>query len=228
MKNTIIKTKNITKEYNDKAVLKNINLEIIEGEFVTILGAGSSGKSTLLNIIGGMEPTTHGDIIFKNTSITKLDLDKYHSENIGFVFQNNKLISNFTAVENLEIAIQNSTCPLNINETLDKVGLETKYNKFPRELSGGEQQRLGIARAIVKNVPLILCDEPTSSLDYVTGIKILKLLEDLCINKNTTVILATTNEKIAKLSDKIVKLNNGAIEEIIVNENKVPAERIEW
>ncbi|PIH03519.1 ABC transporter ATP-binding protein [Clostridium combesii] len=227
--------KNIGKKFNITGrefwVLKDINLEIEKGNIVTILGPSGSGKSTLLNIIGGIDKADSGEFVLKENIISNLknqELTLYRREKLGFVFQFYNLIPNLTVWENVEVTSNISNNPRDIKEILKKVQLYDKRDKFPQELSGGEQQRVSIARAIIKNPELLLCDEPTGALDYTTSKEILKLLEEINKEFNTTILIVTHNEAIASISDKIVKIRDGGISEFIDNKEKISAEMVVW
>jgi len=227
--------KNIGKKFNIAGrefwVLKDINLEIEKGNIVTILGPSGSGKSTLLNIIGGIDKADKGQFILKDNIISDLkdqELTLYRREKLGFVFQFYNLIPNLTVWENIEVASNISHNPRDIKEILEKVHLYDKKDKFPQELSGGEQQRVSIARAIIKNPELLVCDEPTGALDYTTSKEILKLLEEINKEFKTTILIVTHNEPIASISDKIIKIRDGGISEFINNKEKIPAEKVVW
>ena len=230
-----IEFKNINKNYQMGEVeikaLNKTNFEIDEGELVVILGPSGAGKTTCLNILGGMDSATTGEFIIDGVDITKLndkELIKYRRNDIGFVFQFYNLVQNLTALENVELANQLCKDHLNPETILKKVGLKDRMNNFPAQLSGGEQQRVAIARAISKNPKLLLCDEPTGALDYKTGKQILKLLEDTCHKENMTVIIVTHNTALADMADKVIKFKNGTVEEIYINPNPQPIETIEW
>lgn len=210
---------------------KGINFSIEKGEFVIILGPSGAGKSTVLNILGGMDTCDEGKIIIDNTDISKFnkkELTKYRRYDVGFVFQFYNLVQNLTAKENVELATQISKNALDVDETLDLVGLSHRKDNFPAQLSGGEQQRVSIARAIAKNPKLLLCDEPTGALDYNTGKQILKTLQDTCKNTGTTVIVITHNSAIASIANRVIKINDAKVRSIKVNENPIPIEDIEW
>ena len=211
--------------------LSGVNFSIDKGEFVIIAGASGAGKSTILNILGGMDTPTSGEIIVdgkKVSSYSNKELITYRRNDIGFVFQFYNLVQNLTAIENLELATQISKEPLDNNEILEAVGLAHRRNNFPAQLSGGEQQRVAIARALAKNPKLLLCDEPTGALDYNTGRFILKLLQDTCRNMGMTVIVITHNLAIAPMGDKVIRVRNGKIESQTINKDPMPIERIEW
>lgn len=209
----------------------NINFEIEKGEFVIILGPSGAGKSTVLNILGGMDSCDEGQIIIDGVDISKYNskqLTKYRRNDVGFVFQFYNLVQNLTARENVELASQIVTNALDIDETLKLVGLEHRKNNFPAQLSGGEQQRVTIARAIAKNPKLLLCDEPTGALDYTTGKQILKTLQDTCRNTGTTVIVITHNSALAPMADRVIRINDAKVRSIEVNSNPSSVETIEW
>lgn len=209
----------------------NINFEIEKGEFVIILGPSGAGKSTVLNILGGMDSCDEGQIIIDGVDISKYNskqLTKYRRNDVGFVFQFYNLVQNLTAHENVELATQICKNPLDVNQVMDAVGLGNRKNNFPAQLSGGEQQRVAIARALAKNPKILLCDEPTGALDYNTGKSILKLLQDTCRKYKMTVIIITHNLALTPMGDKVIKVKNGKISSITINENPTPVERIEW
>ena len=230
-----IQFKNVNKIYSSGEVevkaLDNVNFEIEQGELVCILGHSGAGKTTALNILGGMDKATSGEIIVAKKDITKYNkkqLIKYRRTNIGFVFQFYNLIQNLTALENVELATEICKNSLSPRETLINVGLKDRLNNFPAQLSGGEQQRVSIARAIAKNPKILLCDEPTGALDYNTGKQILKLLQDTARKDKMTVIIITHNAAIAPMADKVIKFKNGTVEGVVLNDNPTPVERIEW
>ena len=230
-----IEFKNISKVYQMGEIsikaLNKASFSIEKGELVVILGPSGAGKTTCLNILGGMDEATSGTLIIDGVEITKLkgkDLIKYRRHDIGFVFQFYNLIQNLTALENVELAVQLCKDHLNPERVLKKVGLKDRLDNFPSQLSGGEQQRVSIARAIAKNPKLLLCDEPTGALDYKTGKQILKLLEDTCHKEGMTIIIVTHNSAIADMADKVIKFKNGQVEEIYINHNPRPIESIEW
>ncbi|MGU8549456.1 ABC transporter ATP-binding protein [Clostridium perfringens] len=208
-----------------------INFSIDKGEFVVILGPSGAGKSTTLNILGGMDSCDEGKIIIDETDISKFsnrELTKYRRYDVGFVFQFYNLVQNLTAKENVELATQISNNALDVEKTLELVGLGHRKDNFPAQLSGGEQQRVSIARAIAKNPKLLLCDEPTGALDYSTGKQILKILQDTCRKIGTTVIIITHNSAIAPMADKVIKINDAKVRSIEVNSNPISVEEIEW
>lgn len=230
-----IEFNNVTKQYKMGEVtinaLNNTNFEIEKGELVVIVGPSGAGKTTTLNILGGMDTATSGKVLVDNKEITRLtnkQLITYRRNDIGFVFQFYNLVQNLTAKENVELATQLCPDALNVDEILNKVGLENRKDNFPSQLSGGEQQRVAIARAIVKNPKLLLCDEPTGALDYKTGKSILKLLQNMARKENMTVIIITHNGAIAPMADKVIHFKNGTAEKIIINENPESIDNIEW
>ncbi len=234
MKN-YIELKNIKKTYKTGEVeinaLDGMDFSIDKGEFVVIVGASGAGKSTVLNIMGGMDSPTSGEIVIDGDEISKYnskELTSYRRYDIGFVFQFYNLVQNLTAIENIELATQISKKPLDPEKVLVQVGLKDRMDNFPAQLSGGEQQRVAIARALAKNPKLLLCDEPTGALDYNTGKAILKLLQDTCRNIGMTVVIVTHNSAIVPMGDKVIKIRNGKVEDIILNDEPVPVERIEW
>ena len=211
--------------------LNNTSFEIEKGQLVCILGPSGAGKTTCLNILGGMDRLTSGNVIVDGKIINDLNekqLIKYRRNDIGFVFQFYNLIQNMTVIENVELATQLCKNSLDPSDILDKVGLKNRKNNFPAQLSGGEMQRVSIARALAKDPKIILCDEPTGALDYNTGKNILKLLQDTCRSMNMTVIIITHNLALTPMGDKVIKVKNGKISSITINENPIPVERIEW
>ena len=230
-----IEVKNVKKIYKMGEVnieaLSGVNFSVDKGEFVVVAGASGAGKSTILNILGGMDSPSSGQIIVDNKYINNYsnkELITYRRYDIGFVFQFYNLVQNLTAKENVELATQICKDPLDIDEVMEAVGLGDRKNNFPAQLSGGEQQRVAIARALAKNPKLLLCDEPTGALDYNTGKSILKLLQDTCRKMNMTVIIITHNLALTPMGDKVIKVKNGKIESVVVNDNPTPVERIEW
>ena len=230
-----IEFKNVSKKYYQGKItitaLDKVNFSIDEGELVVILGPSGAGKTTLLNILGGIDTATSGTINVAGKNITKLnehELTKYRRTDIGFVFQFYNLIQNLTALENVELAVQLCKDHLDPKEILTKVGLKNRLNNFPSELSGGEQQRVAIARSIAKNPKLLLADEPTGALYFKTGKQILKLLEDVCRKEKMTVIIITHNSILASMADKVIKINNGTVSNIIKNEHPKSIDELEW
>jgi putative ABC transport system ATP-binding protein len=212
-------------------VLKGIGLTLDQGEIGVILGPSGSGKSTLMNILGGIDRADIGKVSVDGVEINNLNDDKltdYRRGDIGFVFQFYNLVPNLTVGENIEVVSNISKSPLDTDEVLAAVGMKDKKHRFPRELSGGEQQRVSIARAIVKNPKLLLCDEPTGALDFQTSRSILKLLQEVNEKYGTTILMITHNAAIADMANRVFKLRSGEIVEELVNQKIVPAERIEW
>ena len=208
-----------------------IDFEIEKGEFAVIVGPSGAGKTTVLNILGGMDTATSGLVQIDGTDITRFkarQLTSYRRDDIGFVFQFYNLIQNLTALENVELALQICKDPLDAEIVLKEVGLGDRMRNFPAQLSGGEQQRVSIARALAKNPKILLCDEPTGALDYNTGKAILKLLQDTCREKGVTVILITHNSAIAPMADRVIHIKNGKVSKILKNDHPVPVETIEW
>ncbi len=211
--------------------LKDVSFSLEDGEFAVVLGSSGAGKTTLLNLLGGMDDATDGEIILDGKNVTSLDkrgLTEYRRNDVGFVFQFYNLMPNLTALENVEIAIEICKNHLKPEEVLKEVGLEGRLNNFPAQLSGGEQQRVSIARAMAKNPKLLLCDEPTGALDYATGKKILKLLHDVSREKKRLVIIVTHNSALKEMADKVIYIKSGMIERIETNSNPKPIEEIEW
>ena len=211
--------------------IENVSFSIDEGELVVILGPSGAGKTTILNILGGMDSPTSGNIIIDGTDISKYnrkELTKYRRYDIGFVFQFYNLVGNLTALENVELANQICKNPRDSKETLKSVGLGDRMDHFPAQLSGGEQQRVSIARALAKNPKILLCDEPTGALDSKTGKMIIELLQDTCHKTKTTTIIITHNAIISEIADKVIKVKNGTIESIQVNKNPKPVKEIDW
>ena len=230
-----IKFENVTKSYGSGAAqinaLSDASFEINKGEFCILLGSSGAGKTTLLNMLGGMDTITSGKIHFDGKEISafsKKELVEYRRHDVGFVFQFYNLIPNLTALENVEIAAQLCKEPIPAKEALAMVGLTERENNFPAQLSGGEQQRVAIARALAKNPRLLLCDEPTGALDYVTGKAVLKLLYDLSRERGMTVIIITHNQAIAPMADRVIRIKSGKIISNELNENVTPIDEIEW
>lgn len=230
-----IEFKNVNKEYKMGEViikaLDNTSFSIEKGELVVIVGPSGAGKTTTLNILGGMDTATSGTVLVDGKHVEKLsnkELIKYRREDIGFVFQFYNLVQNLTAVENVELATQICKDSLDPEQVMKKVGLKDRMKNFPSQISGGEQQRVAIARAIAKNPKLLLCDEPTGALDYKTGKQILQLLQDTCRKENMTVIIITHNTALAPMADKVIYFKNGKAENIKINEKPTPIEQIEW
>lgn len=213
------------------AAADGIDFQIKKGEFAVVVGPSGAGKTTVLNILGGMDMATSGEVWIDGKNIVKYSprqLTSYRRDDIGFVFQFYNLIPNLTALENVELALQICKDPLDAEMVLREVGLADRMKNFPAQLSGGEQQRVSIARALAKNPKLLLCDEPTGALDYNTGKAILKLLQDMCRERGMTVILITHNSAITPMADRVIKMKNGKVGSMNLNERPVPVETIEW
>ena len=233
----IVELKNVSKVYKtgekEFKALDNIDLAINEGEFVVVLGPSGAGKSTLLNLIGGMDTPTSGQIIIDDENISnynKEKLSEYRAENIGFIFQFYNILPTLTVLENVEIVKDIVKNAGDSKSALEAVGLIEHINKFPNQLSGGEQQRVSIARAIAKNPKLLLCDEPTGALDSKTGVEVLKLLKKQCDanNGNNTVIVVTHNSLFAEIADTVIRVKNGKIESVVSNENPKEIDEVNW
>lgn len=210
---------------------KNLSFKILEGEFCVIVGPSGSGKTTTLNLLGGMDKLTSGHIIVDNEDISSFNdkkLTLYRRDSVGFVFQFYNLMPNLTALDNVDISSEICSNPLDSKEVLNEVGLGDRIHNFPSQLSGGEQQRVSIARAIAKNPKLLLCDEPTGALDYQTGKLILRLLFDVCKNNHKTVIIITHNSALTSMADHVIHLRNGEVVAEEYNEHPTPIEEIEW
>ena len=230
-----VRLKNVSKIYRMGEVeiraVDKIEFTIDKGEFVVVVGPSGAGKTTVLNILGGMDTVTSGDVLVDGENIAKYSQRKltgYRRDDIGFVFQFYNLVPNLTAKENVELALQICKEPLDAVQVLKEVGLGNRLDNFPAQLSGGEQQRGSIARALAKNPKLLLCDEPTGALDYQTGKAILKLLQDTCRQKKMTVIVITHNSALTPMADRVIKIKNGKVSKMYLNENPEPIENIEW
>ncbi|MDO4746008.1 MAG: ABC transporter ATP-binding protein [Bacillota bacterium] len=226
---------NVSKIYKTGDVevnaLKGVDFEIEKGEICVVVGQSGAGKTTLLNILGGMDTLTGGKVLLDGRDISALnekEMAKYRRFDIGFVFQFYNLIPNLTALENVEIASQLSPKPLNSRKVMEVVGLKERMNNFPAQLSGGEQQRVAIARALAKNPKLLLCDEPTGALDYETGKAILKLLQETSRRTGMTVVIITHNSALTAMADRVVRVKNGTVASVTLNDNPTPVELIEW
>lgn len=230
-----VRMERVTKIYKMGEVeihaVDGIDFSIRKGEFVIVVGPSGAGKTTVLNILGGMDTATGGKVIVDGADIAKYSqrrLTGYRRDDIGFVFQFYNLVPNLTAKENVELALQICKNPLDAQEVLQEVGLSDRLNNFPAQLSGGEQQRVSIARALAKNPKLLLCDEPTGALDYQTGKAILKLLQDMCREKGMTVIVITHNSALTPMADRVIRIKNGKVSEAYENREPLPVEQIEW
>ena len=232
---SLIEFKQVSRVYkvgdHEQKALDNIDLNIEEGKFIVILGPSGAGKSTLLNLLGGLDSPTSGTIFVNNKDISKLsndDLADYRAGTVGFVFQSYNLIPTLTVFENVSLVKEITSNPLSVNEMLKEVGLEDHKDKFPSELSGGEQQRVSIARALAKNPKILLCDEPTGALDSETGAMVLKVLLSMARNYQKTIIIVTHNQNIAKMADTIIRVKSGHIKEIINQDKPLSVEEVDW
>ena len=230
-----VKLKNVTKTYQMGEVqiraVDGIDFSIDKGEVVVVVGPSGAGKTTVLNILGGMDKASGGEVLVDGKDIagySQKQLTGYRRNDIGFVFQFYNLVPNLTALENVELALQISRNPLDAKTVMQEVGLGDRLNNFPAQLSGGEQQRVSIARALAKNPKLLLCDEPTGALDYQTGKAILKLLQDMCRERGMTVIVITHNSALTPMADRVIRIKNGKVSEMHRNEHPVSVETIEW
>ena len=235
LQNSYVKLDKVSKIYKMGEVeiraVDNISFEISKGEFVVVVGPSGAGKTTVLNILGGMDTATEGDVYVDGSNIAEYNshqLTAYRRDDIGFVFQFYNLVPNLTALENVELAMQICKNPLDVKKVLCEVGLEDRMGNFPAQLSGGEQQRVSIARALAKNPKLLLCDEPTGALDYQTGKAILKLLQDMCREKAMTVIVITHNSALTPMADRVIHIKNGTVSAMELNTDPTPVEEIEW
>ena len=235
LQNSYVKLDKVSKIYKMGEVeiraVDNISFEISKGEFVVVVGPSGAGKTTVLNILGGMDTATKGNVFVDGSNIAKYNshqLTAYRRDDIGFVFQFYNLVPNLTALENVELAMQICKNPLDAKKVLCEVGLEDRMGNFPAQLSGGEQQRVSIARALAKNPKLLLCDEPTGALDYQTGKAILKFLQDMCREKGMTVIVITHNSALTPMADRVIHIKNGTVSAMELNTDPTPVEEIEW
>lgn len=226
---------NVVKTYkvgvNEINAVDGISFDIDEGEFAVVLGPSGAGKTTLLNLMGGMDSVSSGDLFVNGINLRELNsknLTAYRRNDVGFVFQFYNLMPNLTALENVELAVELCKNAFKPKEILEKVGLSDRMNNFPSQLSGGEQQRVSIARAVAKNPKILLCDEPTGALDYLTGKSILKLLHNMCKEEKKTIIIVTHNVALKDMADKVIKIKNGKVEKIEINPNPKNIEEIEW
>ena len=230
-----VKLEKVSKIYGSGDVkivaVDGISFEINKGEFVVVVGPSGAGKTTVLNILGGMDKASSGRVLVDGVDIagfSNKQLTSYRREDIGFVFQFYNLVPNLTALANVELALQICKEPLDARTVLEEVGLKNRLGNFPAQLSGGEQQRVSIARALAKNPKLLLCDEPTGALDYQTGKAILKLLQDMCREKGMTVIVITHNSALTPMADRVIKIKNGKVSSMVQNERPTSVEEIEW
>ena len=227
----MIQLQGITKSFGSLQVLRGIDLNIDKGEIVSIVGPSGAGKTTLLQIMGTLDAPDNGTVTIGGTLVSRMkekELSAFRNKHIGFVFQFYNLVPNLTALENVELALQICKNPLDAREVLEEVGLKDRLTNFPAQLSGGEQQRVSIARALAKNPKLLLCDEPTGALDYQTGKAILKLLQDMCRERGMTVIVITHNSALTPMADRVIKIKNGKVSRMTMNDHPTPIEEIEW
>ena len=232
---SFVELRNVKKVYQmgevEIAAANGIDFYVEKGEFAVIVGASGAGKTTVLNILGGMDTATSGTVVVDGDNIVRYNQKKltgYRRDDIGFVFQFYNLVPNLTALENVELALQICKEPRDAEEVLKEVGLGDRLDNFPAQLSGGEQQRVSIARALAKNPKLLLCDEPTGALDYQTGKAILKLLQDMCREKGMTVIVITHNSALTPMADRVIHIKNGTVSAMELNTDPTPVEEIEW
>ena len=232
---TMIEFENVSRIYksgeNELKALDNLSLKIDKGEFVVILGPSGAGKSTFLNLLGGLDTATSGKIIVNGQNIVDYDdkqLTEFRAKEVGFIFQFYNLIPNLTAKENIELMEDITGLKIDGDKILESVGLTGHGSQFPSQLSGGEQQRVSIARAVAKQPAMLLCDEPTGALDSNTGVLILSLLQSMCHEQNTTVVIVTHNAKLADAADKLIRIKNGQIEDIEIHDNPLDVNEIEW
>lgn len=230
-----VEFRDVTKTYHMGEVniqaVDGISFSVEKGEFVIIVGPSGAGKTTVLNLMGGMDTCTEGKIYVDGTNIAEYDdieLTGYRRDDIGFVFQFYNLVGNLTALENVELALQICKEPLDAVEVMEEVGLAERMDNFPAQLSGGEQQRVAIARALAKNPKLLLCDEPTGALDYQTGKSILKLLQDTCRERGMTVLVITHNQALTPMADRVIRIKNGKVSEMVTNDHPASVDTIEW
>ena len=231
----LVELKNVSRIYksgeHEQKAMDDVDLEFGEGKFIVVLGPSGAGKSTLLNLLGGLDSPTEGTIVVDGQDISKLSSDElaeYRAKSVGFVFQFYNLIPTLTVRENVELVNQISPNPLSGEQMIEEVGLSDHLNNFPSELSGGEQQRVSIARALAKNPKILLCDEPTGALDSETGVVVLKLLLKMARNYGKTIIIVTHNQNIAKMADEVVRVKNGKIKSVEMQENPLDADEVDW
>lgn len=231
----LLSAKNLKKMYKsgdyETAALNDVSLEINKGEVVVILGPSGSGKTTLLNVCSGLDTVSSGQLIFDGKDISKYnskDLTLFRRDNIGVVFQGYNLLTNLTVAENIEVGGRLAQNPIEVKKIIETVELSNKQHKFPHQLSGGEQQRVSIARAVAKNPKVLFCDEPTGALDEKTGKKVLQMLQNVNRELNTTILIITHNPGIAEIANKVIKMNSGKIIDIKINNEVIDAENVRW
>ena len=235
MDNPLIVAKNVKKSYQMGEItvyaLRGVDFTLYEKELVVVLGPSGSGKSTLLNIIGGMDTASEGELYYGDLSLHEAgnrELTNFRRNEVGFIFQFYNLMPNLTAFENINLAVQIAKDPLDTEELLEQVGLSDRRDHFPSQLSGGEQQRVAIARGLAKNPSMLLCDEPTGSLDLASGIQVLKLLRSFCQNYQKTVVIITHNTTIRHMADRVVYLKDGLVDKVEKNSDPISAEKVTW
>ena len=232
---SIVELKNVSRVYrngdHEQRALDHVDLSLEEGKFIVILGPSGAGKSTLLNLLGGLDSPTEGTIVVNGKDISTLtenELADYRAETVGFVFQSYNLIPTLTVIENVALVKEIATNPLSSHDMLREVGLADHIHQFPSELSGGEQQRVSIARALAKNPQILLCDEPTGALDFETGVMVLKLLLSMARDMKKTIIIVTHNQNIAKMADVVIRVKNGKIKSCEEQDHPLNADEVEW
>jgi putative ABC transport system ATP-binding protein len=232
---SLIEARNLKKRYHMGEVtveaLKGVDFTLYDRELVVVLGHSGSGKSTLVNIVGGMDKPSDGELYFEDQALheaNERELTQYRREEVGFIFQFYNLMPNLTAAENINLSVQIAKDPLDVDKLFDEVGLADRKDHFPSQLSGGEQQRVAIARALAKNPRLLLCDEPTGSLDLSTGQQVLKLLRDFCDEYDKAVVIITHNTNISQMADRVVHLKDGLVEKVEENSEPIPPEKVSW
>ncbi len=235
MANPLIVAKKVKKRYQMGEVvvhaLRGVDFSLYEKEMVVVLGPSGSGKSTLLNIIGGMDQPSEGELYYGNFSLheaSSRELTFFRRNDVGFIFQFYNLMPNLTAYENINLSVQIAKDPLDIDELLEQVGLTDRRDHFPSQLSGGEQQRVAIARGLAKNPTMLLCDEPTGSLDLASGIQVLNILQSFCLNYEKTVVIITHNTTISQMADRVIYMKDGLVDRVEINDHPAAAEKVSW